>query len=629
MLQNLSIKSRLLLLSGVLISITAGATFFLIAKLDDNSRAVARNVELAAEINIAQDVRDNFGQYRYWITDLAVSLLSQSELNADAARERLLRRLDDLAGYRPDVATALREKIAEFEKAAMQAVELYTDDKRVLGNTVLAEARQHSVTINDRLSTLVDDLHHEVVQGRDRVVADVARTTEIAYLIVAVAIILGMAATLVVLSSILVPLRRLVSAMEGITAGDLNLPIPAAARNEIGTMANTLRLFRESNVERARLAEERDRQRRMIETSIETIPDGFVLYDRDDRLVLCNSKFRDFTPGIADVIVPGVAFVSILRAIAEREMIDLGGRSAEEWIAGRLRQHSDPDGFPEYLYNGNWIRISERRTPDGSTVSVFTDITELKQRQAELQQAMEQAAAASQHKSQFLANMSHELRTPLNAIIGYTELILDNIYGEAPERMRQVIERVQTNGRHLLGLINDVLDLTKIEAGQLTLSVADYSLKEVVDGVIIALEPLAVEKRLAFKAYLPARLPTGHGDERRISQVLLNLVGNAIKFTDEGEVAIKASVANGSFTVAVCDSGPGISQSDQARIFGEFQQADNSSTRRKGGTGLGLSIAKRLIEMHNGRIWVESDVGKGSTFFFRLPVRVHQEEGPS
>jgi len=247
----------------------------------------------------------------------------------------------------------------------------------------------------------------------------------------------------------------------------------------------------------------------------------------------------------------------------------------------------------------------------------------------EIDEKSHQLEVESKHKSQFLANMSHELRTPLNAIIGYTELILDNIYGETPERMRQVIERLQTNGRHLLGLINDVLDLTKIEAGQLTLALADYSLKEVVDGVIIALEPLAVEKRLAFKAYLPARLPTGHGDERRLSQVLLNLVGNAIKFTDKGEVAIKASEANGSFTVAVCDSGPGISQSDQARIFGEFQQADSSSTRRKGGTGLGLSIAKRIIEMHNGRIWVESDVDKGSTFFFTLPVRVHREEGPS
>jgi len=248
---------------------------------------------------------------------------------------------------------------------------------------------------------------------------------------------------------------------------------------------------------------------------------------------------------------------------------------------------------------------------------------------SEIDEKSHQLEAESKHKSQFLANMSHELRTPLNAIIGYTELILDNIYGEAPERMRQVIERVQTNGRHLLGLINDVLDLTKIEGGQLSLARAGSSLKEIVDGVMTALEPLAVEKHLAFKSELSADLPVGHGDERRISQVLLNLVGNAIKFTDKGRVSIEASAANGSFTVAVRDSGPGISQSDQARIFGEFQQADNSSTRRKGGTGLGLSIAKRIIEMHNGRIWVESDVSKGSTFFFSLPVRVHQEEGRS
>jgi signal transduction histidine kinase len=248
---------------------------------------------------------------------------------------------------------------------------------------------------------------------------------------------------------------------------------------------------------------------------------------------------------------------------------------------------------------------------------------------SEIDEKSRQIEIESRHKSQFLANMSHELRTPLNATLGYTELILDHIYGETPARMRQVLERVQANGRHLLGLINDVLDLAKIEAGQLTLSVADYSLKEIVDGVFNAVEPLAVEKHLAFKTDVPARLPIGHGDERRIAQVLLNLVGNAIKFTDAGEVAIKASAANGSFTVAVSDSGPGISAADQARIFDEFQQADTSSTRTKGGTGLGLSIAKRIVEMHHGRIWVESTLGKGSTFFFTLPVAVDEREARS
>jgi signal transduction histidine kinase/putative methionine-R-sulfoxide reductase with GAF domain len=245
----------------------------------------------------------------------------------------------------------------------------------------------------------------------------------------------------------------------------------------------------------------------------------------------------------------------------------------------------------------------------------------------EIEEKGRELEIASKHKSQFLANMSHELRTPLNAILGYTELILDSIYGEPNEKMRTVLERLQANGKHLLGLINDVLDLSKIEAGQLTLSLDDYSMSDVVHGVVSAVEPLAAEKRLAFKAEVAPDLPTGHGDGRRLSQVLLNLVGNAIKFTDKGEVAIRASATNGAFTVAVCDTGPGIAATDQAKIFEEFQQADSSITRRKGGTGLGLSIAKRIIEMHGGRIWVESELGKGSTFYLTLPVRVEAQAG--
>jgi signal transduction histidine kinase len=245
---------------------------------------------------------------------------------------------------------------------------------------------------------------------------------------------------------------------------------------------------------------------------------------------------------------------------------------------------------------------------------LFTEIDE-KSRQLEI---------ASQHRSQFLANMSHELRTPLNAILGYTELILDSIYGQTPEKMREVLERLQANGKHLLGLINDVLDLSKIEAGQLTLDLADYSVQDIVYTVFTAVESLATGKNLALTTNVAPNLPIGHGDERRLAQVLLNLVGNAIKFTDKGEVAIKATAADGLFTVAVTDTGPGIDPSDQRKIFEEFQQADNSATKRKGGTGLGLSIAKRIIEMHGGRIWVESDVGKGSTFAFTIPVHVNR-----
>src|SRR5262245_16642842 len=188
--------------------------------------------------------------------------------------------------------------------------------------------------------------------------------------------------------------------------------------------------------------------------------------------------------------------------------------------------------------------------------------------------------------------------------------------------MRPVMQRVESNGRHLLGLINDVRDLSKIEAGQLTPSLADYLIKDVVHGVYSAVEPLVATKRIAFEAQVPADLPRGYGDERRITQVLLNLVGNAIKFTDRGKVVVSVSVANESFNLSVRDTGPGISEVDQAKLFQEFQQADNSITRKKGGTGLGLAISKRIIEMQGGRIWVESRLGSGSTFCFSLPVIV-------
>jgi signal transduction histidine kinase/putative methionine-R-sulfoxide reductase with GAF domain len=243
----------------------------------------------------------------------------------------------------------------------------------------------------------------------------------------------------------------------------------------------------------------------------------------------------------------------------------------------------------------------------------------------EIQEKSRQLEEASKHKSQFLANMSHELRTPLNAILGYTELIADGVYGQPPDKMLAVLKRLESNGRHLLGLINDVLDLSKIEAGQLTLSLDNYSMKDVVHSVYGAVEPLAADKKIAFKAEVSSELPSGRGDERRLTQVLLNLVGNAIKFTDTGEVAIKASVSNGHYSVSVCDTGPGISEADQAKLFQEFQQADNSITRKKGGTGLGLAISKRIVEMHGGQIKLQSQLGKGSTFSITLPVHVEQQ----
>jgi len=242
----------------------------------------------------------------------------------------------------------------------------------------------------------------------------------------------------------------------------------------------------------------------------------------------------------------------------------------------------------------------------------------------EIADKSEQLAQASQHKSQFLANMSHELRTPLNAILGYTELMADGIYGELPQRATGVLERVQNNGKHLLALINDVLDLAKIEAGQLAMTLEDYAMPDVVQSVVSATEGMATTKGLKFTADIAPGLPPGRGDARRLSQVLLNLVGNAVKFTDVGEVAIGAMAENGNFVLTVRDTGPGIAAADQGKIFEEFQQVDNSNTRKKGGTGLGLAISKRMVEMQGGTISVDSELGHGATFRVTLPVRVEE-----
>jgi signal transduction histidine kinase len=242
----------------------------------------------------------------------------------------------------------------------------------------------------------------------------------------------------------------------------------------------------------------------------------------------------------------------------------------------------------------------------------------------EIERKGEQLAVASRHKSEFLANMSHELRTPMNAILGFTELIRDGVYGEVSPKVTAMLERIQANGRHLLGLINDVLDLSKIEAGQLQLETADYALRDVVQTVQATTESLAAAKKLKLRIELPDVLPPARGDERRIAQVLLNLVGNAIKFTDAGEVIVSVAVDETSFEIAVTDTGPGIPVDQQQKIFEEFHQIDSSSTRQKGGTGLGLAISKRIVELHGGKIWVESEPGRGSSFRFVIPIQIEQ-----
>jgi signal transduction histidine kinase len=245
---------------------------------------------------------------------------------------------------------------------------------------------------------------------------------------------------------------------------------------------------------------------------------------------------------------------------------------------------------------------------------------------SELAQLNTRLERASRAKSEFLSNMSHELRTPLNAILGFTEMIADGLYGQVPEELKDPLNDIQVNGRHLLRLINEVLDLAKIEAGRMELALDDYSVAELVGSVRTAMRSLAEEKGLRFETQVADELPLARGDSGRLTQCLMNLTGNALKFTRVGEVLIGASREGDDIVYRVSDTGIGIPAEEIDNVFGEFRQVDATVTREFGGTGLGLSITKKFIEMHGGRIWVESWLGLGSTFFFRVPLRVGESE---
>jgi signal transduction histidine kinase len=313
--------------------------------------------------------------------------------------------------------------------------------------------------------------------------------------------------------------------------------------------------------------------------------------------------------------VKGYPLQDIMLAEGLKSMLIVPLVGAEGTLGALVVQRRETGGFPQNTV-GLMQTFAHQSVLAMHNALLFTEVEE----------KGEQLQIANDHKSQFFANMSHELRTPLNAVIGYAELLQDGLYGELPVKAREVLERVQANGRHLLSLINDVLDISKIEAGQLSLKLDHYSMRALVDSVVASCGSLAQTKGIAMEADCATDLPIGRGDQQRLTQVLMNIVSNAIKFTEQGSVRIAVGARDGAFDVRVTDTGTGIAEEDRARIFEAFQQVDNSSTRTKGGTGLGLSISKRFIEMHGGAISVESKLGEGSTFHFTIPVRVDEQK---
>jgi signal transduction histidine kinase/DNA-binding response OmpR family regulator len=621
-MSRLTIRIRLIILSGALLCMLVATNLYLTRKLANDSTAVATETELSGVIESANSARIAFGEMRYWLTDLAVSLLTVSERNAAAARSRMDGYLDQLALRKPQLVAAVRAERSEFEKAANDAVDKYTNDQRVIGNSLIAQARDHSVKVDQLLTSLINELREELTAERNGIVEGVTSATERTLIADLTIVVLGVLLTFAILRSIAIPLRRLVGAIDGLSAGNLSVQIPPAGPDEIGAMAHTLSLFRDSLKERDRFAAEAESQRKTIAAAIATISEGFVLYDSEDRIVLFNEQFRDIYPGLADIIKQGTSFDQVLEAVVSRSLVDLGTQSPQDWVAERKARREHSGGFAEYRYGGRYVRISERRIQGGGTVAVYSDITELRRHNIELEQARELSEVANQTKSQFLANMSHELRTPLNAIIGYSEILQEDATDSGQEQLIPDLKKIEGAGRHLLGLINDILDLSKVEAGKMDVFIEETDISSLLDEVKAIITPLVAKNGNALEVHLADRIGSMRTDRTKVKQCLLNVLSNASKFTHNGKLTVgieRRETDRPMVQITISDTGIGMSEEQLGRLFQAFSQADASTTKKFGGTGLGLAITRHFCRLLGGDITVASQVGRGSTFTIVLP----------
>ena len=361
--------------------------------------------------------------------------------------------------------------------------------------------------------------------------------------------------------------------------------------------------------------------------SIETIQDGFAFFDLDNCMIAANRAYLSVFEDLEEV-GPGVTYPRILQLLTEEGIVNIGTQTPAEWRAMMQARWESPAPEPTVirLWNNQYIKLIDQRGKGGDVVSLALNITETVRYQKDLRRAREKAEAANRAKSAFLANMSHEIRTPMNGVVGMADLLGET---RLTEEQRLYVNTIKTSGEALLVIINDVLDYSKIEAERLTLHPEPFDLECAIHEVILLLQPAARQKGLDLLVDYDLFMPTMFtGDPGRIRQVLTNLIGNAVKFTLSGHVLVRVvgMQAEGSDTgqvhVLIEDTGIGISADKIEHVFGEFNQVEDDKNRRFEGTGLGLAISKSLIALMGGKIWVDSEEGRGSVFGFLLDLPV-------
>ena len=500
----------------------------------------------------------------------------------------------------------------------LREIALITD-----GTKLLSENAALSKSLTTKVASLTVAASKDITDANTKALSVLRFSTWVLVIAVMLSLI---SSTLIVWlyvgRNLIARLKELTDRTMALAAGDLRSPLPQGGADEIGRMAESLAVFRATAVEmeETNLKEIREARTRLTE-AIETISEGFSLYSAEDKLIVCNSRYKELFASHADVMMPGTSFETILRTATERGLIKEAEGRREAWIAERLARHrAASETHIQRRSDGRWIQVNERKTANGGVVAIYADITELKQHEAELAEARDAADAANQTKSSFLANMSHELRTPLNAIIGYSEILQEDAVYKGDKAAIDDIQKIEGAGRHLLGLINNILDLSKIEAGKMDVFIEPIDIQAIVTEVLSIVRPLADKSENVVEVVCPADIGSFRSDQTKVKQCLLNLMSNANKFTDKGTLTLAVAREGGSqVCFRVSDTGIGMTQEQLGRLFEAFSQADASTTKRFGGTGLGLAITKRFCTMLGGDVTVESTPGKGTTFIIRLP----------
>ena len=552
---------------------------------------------------------------------IQMQLLAQRyEQAAPNARADIASQLGDTAStFAGDLGVAASRASAPDERKAISEIApLVKNWRKAQASGDREQQARLDEAIGDKFDLLIELITDHGFIGRRQTVTNIGNFKYASIAMTIFALLLAAGITLILRTRIVRPLRQAASVADRIAGGELETQIPQGGTDETGALLKSMTVMQDSIREAMTREKElrRSAENRLVD-ALETSREGVMLVSPAGRIVMSNSTLRGFFPAIAYQLMPGTQFDRAL-ALIQSQLKPTQATSEDISTSG----HAELE-----LADGRWLRMTGSATSEGGSIFFLSDFTTIKEREESLRRAKREADAANASKSRFLANMSHELRTPLNAIIGFSEIINGQFFGElGNDRYLDYSGDILRSGRHLLAVINDVLDLSRSEAGKMVLASRETDMTEVLADCIAMVREQCCAAGLSFSASGLDHPQMLNGDPAKLRQIFLNLLSNSIKFTERGgTVSLAVEAGDTSIAVTVADTGIGMNPEDVEIAFQPFGQVDNRLERRYEGTGLGLPLTKALVDLHKGTIVIDSARGKGTRVTVTFPRAVAQQ----